>query len=160
MTLLALDIDGVLHPAGAPDHALLTRLPLLEAWLRRRPNVQIVITSSWRVSHSLEGLRELFSSDLQCRVIGKTGVYWKRVFEETGEVPLTTRHERDRELRHWLEENRMIGRPWAALEDEAGNYAPTRRNIVVCDPKIGLTEREIDVLERLVDGLENSAILI
>jgi hypothetical protein len=37
MYLLFLDIDGVLNPVTAPDGALLSKLPLLEAWLRSRP---------------------------------------------------------------------------------------------------------------------------
>lgn len=46
VSLLFLDIDGVLHPVAAPDRALLFKLPLLEGWLRTRPDMHVVVSSS------------------------------------------------------------------------------------------------------------------
>lgn len=67
--VLMLDIDGVLHPAQSGS---LIYLPVLENWLRAHPSVDVVISSNWRDSHSLDQLRAFFSEDLQERVIGTT----------------------------------------------------------------------------------------
>lgn len=102
---LFLDIDGVLHRSDAGDDELLTQMPLLERWLRARPSVRVIVSSSWRHSRTLDELRALFALDLHARIVGVTDVHWKWVYEETGEVPLTTPHERDREVMRWLEAN-------------------------------------------------------
>lgn len=67
--VLMLDFDGVLHPAQA---GTLIYLPVLEAWLRRHPDVDVVVSSNWRDTHTLDELRSLFSVDIQPRVIGTT----------------------------------------------------------------------------------------
>lgn len=67
--VLMLDIDGVLHPAQSGS---LIYLPLLETWLRQHQTVDVVISSNWRDTHTLNELRALFSPDLRERVIGTT----------------------------------------------------------------------------------------
>lgn len=149
MCILFLDIDGVLHPVTAPDTALLSRLPLLEAWLGSRPDVEVVVSSSWRLSHSLEQLKACFSPDLGDRLIGVTDLHWRHVYEETGEVPLTTQHERELEVRRWLSRNGGT-RPWAALDDERGLYGPGCSCVIVCDGHVGLTPDELSELDRVL----------
>lgn len=148
--VLFLDIDGVMHGVDANDDEQMVRRPLLEQWLRKRPSVDVVISSSWRNSHTLSQLREFFSPDLQERIIDVTDVYWRRIYEQTGEVPLTSTHERDREVVRWLEVHRASGRRWAALDDRRGNFAPGRINVVVCLSPDGLTERELDALDKIL----------
>ncbi|WP_022982641.1 HAD domain-containing protein [Ideonella sp. B508-1] len=67
--VLMLDIDGVLHPAqsGSPIY-----LPLLEAWLREHRCVDVVVSSNWKNTHTVEQLRQFFSVDLRDRVLGTT----------------------------------------------------------------------------------------
>lgn len=67
--VLMLDIDGVLHPAQAGS---LIYLPLLEAWLREHKCVDVVVSSNWKNTHTVEQLRRLFSVDLRDRVLGTT----------------------------------------------------------------------------------------
>ena len=52
--VLMLDIDGVLHPGQS---GTLIYLPLLETWLRAHPDVDVVISSNWRETHTLDELR-------------------------------------------------------------------------------------------------------
>lgn len=63
--ILFLDFDGVLHPwdpkTQLSEQQMFSLKPLLENTLRTFPNVEIVITSSWRQKYSLEKLRHLFS---------------------------------------------------------------------------------------------------
>lgn len=67
--VLMLDIDGVLHPAQSGS---LIYLPLLEAWLREQTCVDVVVSSNWKNTHTVEQLRRFFSVDLRDRVLGTT----------------------------------------------------------------------------------------
>ena len=64
-----LDIDGVLHPAQAGS---LIYMPVLEAWLRSNVAVDVVISSNWKDTHTLEQLRAFFGVDLRERALGAT----------------------------------------------------------------------------------------
>jgi hypothetical protein len=61
--ILFLDVDGVLHPEGPSREPKFCRLPLLEEWLRGRPGVEVVISSSWREVHPFEELVSFFAED-------------------------------------------------------------------------------------------------
>src|SRR5262249_45373950 len=69
--ILFLDFDGS-SPEKSPTETKFCRLPLLEAWLRLRLVVDVVISSSWREVHRFEELVGLFAPDLQGRVVGCT----------------------------------------------------------------------------------------
>lgn len=81
MTFVFLDFDGVTHaffPRGdASDskNAHFAWLPRIEAVVREFPQVKIVISSSWRESHSLDELRRHFTPDIRER-----GSAWHRCF--------------------------------------------------------------------------------
>ena len=76
--ILFLDFDGVLHPEysdrAVPDEIAFCHLPRFEAVLRDFPNVEIVISSTWRYHLPLDALRERFSADKDCalHVLGET----------------------------------------------------------------------------------------
>jgi len=65
--ILFLDFDGVTHPDGCRADDLFCQLPLIEGVLQRRPGVQVVISSSWRETRSLDVLRRYFRQDLRER---------------------------------------------------------------------------------------------
>lgn len=60
MNILFLDFDGVLYVGNPTDDARrYTHVRMLAEWLRPRPEVSIVITSSWRTRMTLDDLREI-----------------------------------------------------------------------------------------------------
>jgi len=69
--ILFLDFDGVLHPevTGAPE---LCHLPVLEELLREFPQVNLVLSTSWRIVYPHAALLGVFSLDIRERVIGTT----------------------------------------------------------------------------------------
>lgn len=67
--IIFLDFDGVLHPDGV---GLFSRLPLLESFLSRMPEAEIVVSSTWREDHTLDELRQFFSPELRQRISGVT----------------------------------------------------------------------------------------
>ena len=78
--ILFLDVDGVLHPLiprkdrPASEAAQLSYLPRLAGVLSQHPDIRIVISSTWRVTRTLDQLRTLFPLSLQHRLIGVTPV--------------------------------------------------------------------------------------
>lgn len=140
--IVFLDFDGTTHPTSpgvGVDTYIFCRLPLLESWLRQRPGVEIVISSSWREAHSLDELRGFFSEDLQGRVIGATPIIKRDARKGYDGL-------REREVRRWLSESGEPWRQWAALDDQAWLFKPFNSRLVLCDGKVGLTQ---EVLARL-----------
>jgi len=70
--IIFLDFDGVLHPDGV---GLFSRLPLLESFLSRMPEAEIVVSSTWREDHTLDELRqfvftpETSATDFRCHTL-------------------------------------------------------------------------------------------
>lgn len=119
-SLLFLDFDGVLHPRPTLAGERFCRLPLLEGWLRERPHVDVVISSSWRFANSLTELRSIFSEDLQSRVISTTSA--------GGDAGGSREHQ----IRQWLQYE-APGATWIAIDDSSWLFSRTER-LVLCDP--------------------------
>lgn len=147
--VLFLDIDGVLHSASGHQNRL-SRLPLLEAWLRQRPSVDVVIASTWRLRRSLSDLATLFSPDLRPRIVGTTPIISPDLWEA---APM---YLRQAEVTAWLREHAHAGGTWdrwASLDDQHWLYPPfTKRLVAIVDPTVGVTEDELakldDILKR------------
>ena len=55
MRVIFLDFDGVLHPRISPDK-LFVHVDRLSHVLKDHPDVKIVVSSSWRASHTIKQL--------------------------------------------------------------------------------------------------------
>ena len=148
--ILALDFDGVLHPVTTTTEPKFCRLDLLERWLRERPTVDVVISSSWREVHSLDFMQSFFADDLQPRVIGATplahrllGPSW---FGSDAERAVAI-GERQYEIEQWNAESDAPARPWAALDDDPSLFRPDCQTLVLCASEVGLTEAELEQLD-------------
>lgn len=133
---LFLDIDGVLHPH---QRGTLVHLPLLEEFLRRHSTVQVVVTSTWRMQHSLEDLREFFSEDLRQRVEGVTPFINRTPFS------------RFQEIQAYLEE--QGARQWCALDDDAYLFPPNCPNLVGTQANTGVIPDDLLRVERMLSIL-------
>ena len=145
--ILFLDFDGVLHPLPDPQQPgqeLFTRLELLEQVLRELPEVEVVISSSWREAHPLEELRTYFSRDLQHRIVDVTPV---RIAdsEAPAEVHEFVRH---CECLAWLRRARRTHTRWLAIDDVASLWAPGCANLLLIDGSTGLTAESVQLLRR------------
>lgn len=132
--ILFLDFDGVLHPFPMPtDPAqLFCNLPRLEAVLRDFPDVQIVISSSWREDRSLAELASLFSPDITSRVIGVLPVIEIGSLTDVAAV-------RYREIERFLE---ALDDPaqWIALDDDTALFPSNCSHLVQCEDGFGIAE--------------------
>jgi hypothetical protein len=135
--LLFLDFDGVMHPFGAAIDFYFCRRGLLEAWLRARPGVDLVISSSWREMHPLDEMRSYFSEDLQSRIVGVT--------PEVGFC------RRDHEILQWLAIHGRGNQVWAALDDQAELFPTESDRVILCDGEIGLRDRDLAKLDDILE---------
>lgn len=150
--ILFLDFDGVLHPESLNSRQpLLCHLPLLEDVLREFPQVEVVISSTWRLRWldphlaTIE-LRKHFSPDIAQRVVDVTPHY---AYLDPNATPDSLfAYPRHREIEAWLRTNRPPGTAWVALDDRAYWFKPFLKNLLVTDPGTGLTAQDLDELRR------------
>jgi len=133
---LFLDFDGVLHPqyegVTTPAEQLFCHLPRFESLMRDFPNVEIVISSTWRYRFTLNQLRARFSPDIAARVIDVTPQ------TDTDEYRPTRR---EQEILEWLAATGNESAPWIALDDAVWQFHRHRDRVVACTWYVGLDER-------------------
>lgn len=143
---LFLDFDGVLHPffprADRSDaqNQHWCHVPLLETWLRRHPEVKVVVSSSWRAKethNSVEKIGAMFSPDVRPSLIGMTPVL-------AGGHDRGSRHA---EVIAWLKNNGQEAAPWVALDDMPDLYRPGDTVVVAPD---GLFDAQLAELDEAV----------
>lgn len=146
--ILFLDFDGVLHPEPCYDaDQLFCRLPLLENLLREFPNVSIVVSSTWRDTHTVEELRALFSADIGRRLIGVTPS-WR----ELPELVETIGFQRHAEIEAWLRQAGTPWEKWVAIDDKSWLFKPFLPNLVRCNTDIGMNEEVVEQLRSKFRG--------
>jgi hypothetical protein len=140
--ILALDIDGVLHPAVNYDAALmLCNLPLLEDVLRLCAWVEVVVSSTWRETRTLPDLQALFSPDIRCRVIGVTP-QWRDIQDEAA----FGTYVRQAEIEAWLRATDRVWESWLAVDDQKHLFKPFCKNLLITNAATGLTAFDCEVL--------------
>lgn len=141
--LLFLDFDGCMHPFGCAIDRYFCHLELLEAWLRRRPCVVVVISSSWRENHPLDEMQSYFSDDIQNRLIGTTPVFVRDTWAQFDIERQPHTHTRYIEILRWLAQNSAQGKRWAAVDDQAHLFTPDCDSLVLVDGRVGLTTYDL-----------------
>ena len=133
--LLFLDFDGVLHPTHFAGEDPFNRVHLLEETLKGS-NIAIVISSSWRFTHSLEKLQKLLPNSISSLVIGITG------------PPVIGKHPRYQEIVNFL---RSYGASnWKALDDSYWEFPSPCPELIRCNPNTGFSEKQIQELSQWI----------
>lgn len=148
--ILFLDFDGVTHPVGCEADQLFCNLERIEAWLRQRPGIEVVISSSWREPHPLLELQGFFAEDMQSRIVGSTPILSRATFGQFEDDSPHGRHQREHEIEMWLIESGNAWQPWAALDDQADLFRPFSARVVICDGRIGLTQRDLEQIDAVL----------
>lgn len=136
--LIFLDIDGVLHPADRRQGTF-SCLREFESLVRQFHDVEIVISSSWRIDYSIAHLRSMFSRDIAARIIGVTP-------DRSSSSEVIESFRREREIEDWLRENGRQHDRWVALDDCEWMYSPNCTQLVKIDPISGFDERAARIL--------------
>ncbi len=134
--ILFLDFDGVLHPDPCYDQGKqFCFLKRLECVLLEFPDVEIVISSTWRENRSIEMLRGFFIPEIQQRIVGVTPNWHdhEELFDVIG-------YRRQTEIEAWI---RAYGKPWlnwVAIDDKGFLFRPFLPNLVQTRPETGFDE--------------------
>jgi len=119
-----LDFDGVLRRLTSPPSAFDSDcLEHFEGAVRQCDEVEIVISSTWRLGMSVEEIRRRFSADMAARIVSITPYFLD--YEA---------HVRYREIGAYLRRNGQG--PWVAIDDDAEQY-PASAPILLVDPAKG-----------------------
>ena len=137
--ILVLDIDGVLHPSSGSTPFMPACVVVLETLLSDFPDIEIVITSSWREEKPLPKLKALLGTQIGSRVIGVTPVIDEPFLH----------HVRFHEAQAYLAATDNPDTPWVALDDEVGNYPPDSP-VVITDRRTGMTDADCHRLKALI----------
>lgn len=133
--ILFLDFDGVLHPEilGTPE---LCHLPALEELIREFPQVELVLSTSWRVVYTHDELLSLFSPDIRLRIVGATPQY--------EDIPLSIREGlsefiRQAEIEAWVQINK-IKEGFIVIDDCQSEFTPNWAPLFLVNKETGITQ--------------------
>ncbi len=151
--ILFLDIDGVLHHSAANYGEEFCCKKYLWKILDNEPSIDVVISSDWRLTYSLEKLKDLITSD-------GGELYKERIIGVTPSIK-GARHEyggREKECCEWLELNNNMNSEWIALDDIAGNFKYGNKRLFLINHEIGLSDSDVDkVLEYIQSIIESGS---
>jgi hypothetical protein len=143
-----LDIDGVLVKEDKPGveidpdedlQKLSTQcMEKFEALIRQYKSVKIVISSSWREIFSLDTIKSSFPKDIAEKIVGVTPIK---------ENPV--QHYRYQEILDYLQQEKLIGIRWVAIDDVVAHF-PNTAPVIITDPFEGFNEETAQVLERFL----------
>jgi hypothetical protein len=159
LRLLFLDFDGVLHIG---DSGTLRYMPNLIRVLKLFPEYEVVVSSTWRTSHTLDELRTFFPINLRARIRGVTPMH-----------PYACKYQRYYEILDYLN---TIGHDvmvnWVAIDDCPEDFPSPCERLFAVHRSYALDEvtterlvtfikqREDDFAELLkyaVDGAEDNS---
>lgn len=128
---LFLDLDGVAHPAGCDRREYMCRMNHLLDLVRRLPKLEIVISSSWRKTLTIEKIRSFFYPEIADRIVGMTPVI----------TPKPEKYGRYLEIQQYLREHPYDR--WIALDDNSKLFPPGCDHLIKVNGKQGLDETTV-----------------
>ena len=143
---LFLDFDGVLHPDRYslsnydPDRVfrnneIFSQAPILAALLKEYP-CQVIISSSWRFTHSLDEMKEKLPKGIAKNVAGVTGDAY------------VGPHPRYNEIKEYLTSRNKSLFSWRALDDSKLEFPNGCTDLILCDPNTGIASKQIQELKK------------
>jgi DNA-binding transcriptional LysR family regulator len=141
--LIFLDFDGVLHRGTS---GTFRKVPLLDQFLARHPQVGIVLSTNWRMSEDLESLKGYFTDPETAR----------RIFDLAPDLPAARHGARQREIELWLRQHQFTG-GFTALDDSPDLFDRGWEPLMLTDPREGLTAADMDALAIRVAAAQQGA---
>jgi len=134
--ILFLDFDGVLHEDPCFDERrLFARAPDLVQALAPFPEVQIVLSTSWRTKRTLAEMTQPLPDGLRKRVVDATPLI------TSSDAPAALRpYRRHAECACWLRRQGHAQTPWFALDDRPSLFTPHCEQLILCDSNAGFVD--------------------
>lgn len=151
--ILFLDFDGVLHGERCMAEDAFCRLPLVEEILIDFPQVQIVVSSAWRLdwpdeAMAVAGLQQHFSLSPQNRLVRVTPDF--RQIDPKRAPDGLGAYLRDWECMDWMRKNKPAGVSYLMLDDRNWWFRPDHQYPMIVDGNNGfLPENEAELRARL-----------
>lgn len=148
MKVLFLDIDGVLNKDGTKEKVIGTDgteftgvdkvlVKRFLDWHATRPDVEIVLSSSWRIPHAF----------VDCKAhLNENGIYW------IDETPHLGGIDRGLEIQSWLVDNPQVTQ-YAILDDIQVKFVGS--HLVQTSNKTGVTEKNLKFVDKLLTDETN-----
>lgn len=127
-----MDFDGVLHPNHCGVDQLFCKVPLLQNAISDF-NWKIVISTSWRCCYTLDEIRNFL-------IYSNGSLIAHRIVDVTYDSCSNTTGFRQREIEAYVERENI--KDYIAIDDDISGFY-TYTNLILCDGKIGITEKEI-----------------
>jgi len=139
MALVFLDFDGVLRRESSPKSQLdADCVENLESAVLGHKDAKVIIASTWRLVHSLDALRRLFSAGFASRIDGVTP-----------DLPEEEEYARQAEIRAYIAKRGLQSARWIAVDDDSEQFRPNAP-LVLVDPMRGFDQ---ECAERLREWL-------
>jgi hypothetical protein len=140
--LIFLDFDGVLHPTSASKDKYFCNADKLLQVIKDK-SCRIVISSSWRFSHSLTKIKTLLPQFLAEKIIGVTGNAY------------IGKHARFNEIQIYLNSS-SSNFDWIALDDSKFEFPENCSQLIHCNPNFGITDEELIQIEKFLNEKDKS----
>ena len=127
--ILFLDFDGVLHSTTSSRELLFKKADALAALLANHP-CNIVISSSWRFHYEFDEIKSFLPFEISQLISGTTGE------AHIGKWP------RYNEIKNYMIDQRIFA-DWRALDDSFLEFPKYCQELILCQGKEGLTEKQL-----------------
>lgn len=135
--LLFLDFDGVLHPSSGFEEIAFNKADDLAQILVKNP-CNIVISSSWRFHYSIDQLKSRLPLEIQGLICGTTG------------DPHYGKWPRFHEIKNYMVQRNIVA-DWRALDDSFIEFPVHCEELIICNPNIGISEKELAILRQWLE---------
>ena len=124
MKIIFTDIDGVLNPHWKTKWSK-SAIAIYNK-ICKEYDLKPVITSTWRLNHTISELQKIFIEQ------GIEAIIY--------DTPHIDQSDRGLEIKEWLNNNKCDN--WVIIDDKTSDIEPHISNVVKCRSWIGLTEDE------------------
>lgn len=111
-----------------------------ENTIRPYDNIEIVISSTWRLVYTFKTIRELFSDDIQQRVVGMTPETYSPVLP----------YERHNEVLMYLKQNGGEKVKWVAIDDNPEHF-PAKCPVILTESNKGFNHASAAELQEILE---------
>jgi hypothetical protein len=140
MKYLFVDFDGVLHGEEYNEDYFAHSKMFCDRLEQYQENFRIVVSSSWREVYEWDILVEAFEKPIQHLVVAHTPILVEG-FTDGG---------RYLEIKQYCEENNIKDEQWKAIDDMDRLFPKNCSNLILTNPLVGLTPKNMDLIEDFV----------
>ncbi len=136
MNIIFTDIDGVLNPHWRKKWDK-TAIKLYNQ-LCKEFNLKPVVTSTWRINHTIEELQEIFT---------KQGIEVE-IFDYTPDLDMV---DRGLEIKTWLDNNQCDN--YVVIDDRTTDIEPYVNNVVKCRSWLGFSQEDYEICKNIFNNI-------